>query len=185
MSSLPAFTMIGFLVGDFEAAWDSLASNDGPTHRGNFMFAMQAMVLLELACRCARLIRLGIASRDSPPSFIAVNRGTSRFFQGTSRYPRHSCFQALVLHQNGSCSRQSSTSSGTGMSTSTNRCVPGSLTDRSSAFRLPAQNPVCFSRLRLQTDALSNICNRYQVPTCGCDFVRTSSFSTSGTASTA
>ena len=76
MSSLPASTLIGFLVGDFEAAWDSLASNDGPTHRGNFMFAMQAMVLLELACR--------VCTVDQTGSTLA--RLSSELYRRESRY---------------------------------------------------------------------------------------------------
>jgi hypothetical protein len=42
-----------FIVGDFEDAWDSLASITSAKCRGNFMFARQAMVLLEWAARLA------------------------------------------------------------------------------------------------------------------------------------
>lgn len=82
MSDLPAFTLIGFLVGDFEAAWDSLAANDGPAHRGNFMFAMQAMVLLELACRvCANdqsgnsIVRLSAELHHRESRYFAILPG--------------------------------------------------------------------------------------------------------------
>jgi hypothetical protein len=41
-----------FIVGDFESAWNSLAGNpDHKLGRGNFMFASQAMKLLEFAAR--------------------------------------------------------------------------------------------------------------------------------------
>jgi hypothetical protein len=41
-----------FITGDFIACWDSLAGNLDPgIGRGNFMFARQAMNLLEFACR--------------------------------------------------------------------------------------------------------------------------------------
>lgn len=52
--NIPAVGIISFLVGDFEASWDSLAANPAPQNRGNFAFAMQSMILLEVACRvCA------------------------------------------------------------------------------------------------------------------------------------
>ena len=51
MGDLPAIALIGFVLGDFEAAWDSLAANRDAPNRGNFLFALQSMVLLELACR--------------------------------------------------------------------------------------------------------------------------------------
>jgi len=40
-----------FIVKDFEAAWDSIADNRRNIGRGNFMFARQAMSLLEFAAR--------------------------------------------------------------------------------------------------------------------------------------
>ena len=42
-----------FIVGDFEDAWDALAGKASAKYRGNFMFARQAMVLLEWAARLA------------------------------------------------------------------------------------------------------------------------------------
>lgn len=44
-------TIFRFIVNDFECAWDSLASNPSATGRGNFLFGLQAMLLLEWACR--------------------------------------------------------------------------------------------------------------------------------------
>ena len=49
--NIPAVGIVSFLVGDFEATWDSLAANPAPQYRGNFAFAMQSMILLEVACR--------------------------------------------------------------------------------------------------------------------------------------
>jgi hypothetical protein len=42
-------------VDDFEAAWGALIARKRPIARGNFMFALMAMILLEFACRiCAK-----------------------------------------------------------------------------------------------------------------------------------
>lgn len=48
----PAETIVAFIVGDFESAWDAIVDLK-PNHRGggNFMFALMAMILLEFACR--------------------------------------------------------------------------------------------------------------------------------------
>ena len=43
--------LVGLIEGDFTSAWDALASTPGNIPRGNFMFALQAMILLELGCR--------------------------------------------------------------------------------------------------------------------------------------
>jgi hypothetical protein len=43
--------LYGAIVNDFECAWNSLAANPMATGRGNFMFARQAMTLLEFAAR--------------------------------------------------------------------------------------------------------------------------------------
>ena len=56
--NLSSNELYDFIVGDFEVAWDAVASTpatDAKTgHRGNFMFARQAMTLLEFAARlCA------------------------------------------------------------------------------------------------------------------------------------
>ena len=48
---IPAVVLLHFLLGDFEAAWNSVAANSGSQNRGNFMFAMQSMILLEVTCR--------------------------------------------------------------------------------------------------------------------------------------
>ena len=77
---IPAVGLISFIVGDFEAAWDSLAANAKAENRGNFMFALHSMVLLEVACRvCAsdatgdalRAFSQQLATRD-PRYFTAL-----------------------------------------------------------------------------------------------------------------
>lgn len=51
---LPAHVLFDFLRKDFKRAWDAMALTDfDPDVGGNFMFARQAMVLLELASRVA------------------------------------------------------------------------------------------------------------------------------------
>ncbi|MGC4093237.1 MAG: hypothetical protein QM756_36180 [Polyangiaceae bacterium] len=51
MTTLDRPTLLSFLIGDFESAWDALALRPQAPHRGNFSFGLQVMVLLELACR--------------------------------------------------------------------------------------------------------------------------------------
>ncbi len=47
-------TLFDFIVGDFEATWEALAATWKPGQSGgNFLFARQAMSLLELCCRVA------------------------------------------------------------------------------------------------------------------------------------
>lgn len=54
MPNLPASDLRDFIVSDFEKAWNAFALADfAPDVGGNFMFARQAMVLLELASRVA------------------------------------------------------------------------------------------------------------------------------------
>jgi hypothetical protein len=45
-SDLDAPTLLQFVIGDFETAWDAIAGQPDPASRGNFMFAKQAMILL-------------------------------------------------------------------------------------------------------------------------------------------
>ena len=67
LTELPDKTLVDFIIGDFEAAWDCLASNDAPPSRGNFMFARQALVLLEVACRICE----ADSSKQALPDFSA------------------------------------------------------------------------------------------------------------------
>jgi hypothetical protein len=54
-------TIFGFIVRDFEDTWDALAGIPSARNRGNFMFALQAMVLLEWAARLAASDKSGKA----------------------------------------------------------------------------------------------------------------------------
>ena len=59
---LPPATLYRFLTGDFEWTWNSLAENKKAINGGsggNFMFALQVMVLLEFLSR--------LCSTESPP----------------------------------------------------------------------------------------------------------------------
>lgn len=59
MSKGPSRHLFDFLCGDFEKAWDSMAASElDPDVGGNFLFARQTMLLLELASR--------VASKDAP-----------------------------------------------------------------------------------------------------------------------
>lgn len=54
IEDLPVKTLIEYVQGDFACAWDALAGTPGDINRGNFMFGLQSMILLEIACRlCA------------------------------------------------------------------------------------------------------------------------------------
>ncbi len=55
--NLPAATLIQFLIDDFECAWQAIASRADIASRCNFMFAMQAMTLLELVFRACETNR--------------------------------------------------------------------------------------------------------------------------------
>lgn len=63
-SDLPPQTLLQFVIGDFETAWDAIAAVPDPASRGNFMFGKQAMVLLELACRLCQADGTGAALAD-------------------------------------------------------------------------------------------------------------------------
>jgi hypothetical protein len=53
MSNLDGATLLDFLIGDFETAWNAVAALPSAGHRGNFMFAFQAISLLEVASRAS------------------------------------------------------------------------------------------------------------------------------------
>lgn len=63
-TDLPEATIINFIVGDFESAWDAIAHLPGPIPRGNFLFARQALTLLEVACRLCKPDTSGKAIQD-------------------------------------------------------------------------------------------------------------------------
>ncbi|HSB79738.1 MAG TPA: hypothetical protein VLM91_13230 [Candidatus Methylomirabilis sp.] len=61
---LDAPTLLRFVIGDFETAWNAVAEQPDPAYRGNFMFGKQAMILLELACRICKGDTSGAALDD-------------------------------------------------------------------------------------------------------------------------
>jgi hypothetical protein len=62
---LPASTLFQFVREDFRKAWDSMATVEfNPGVGGNFMFARQAMTLLELVCRVAAADESGATLAD-------------------------------------------------------------------------------------------------------------------------
>jgi len=63
-TDLPIAKLVDFIIGDFQDAWDSLAATQGSLHRGNFLFARQAMTLLEVACRLCYSDTTGQALKD-------------------------------------------------------------------------------------------------------------------------
>ena len=60
-TDLPATTIVEFIVGDFEAAWGALAGDPDSGNRGNFMFGLQAVILLEVASRLCQSDAKGTA----------------------------------------------------------------------------------------------------------------------------
>jgi hypothetical protein len=58
-----AETLYQFITRDTESAWDSMAQQEELSGGGNFMFARQAMTLLEWACRVCRADTTGAALR--------------------------------------------------------------------------------------------------------------------------
>ncbi len=61
LSPKERFNMIVF---DFKESWNSLASNKSAGARGNFMFALQSMILLEFASRLCNSDSAGKALQD-------------------------------------------------------------------------------------------------------------------------
>ncbi len=95
-------TIIDFIIGDFESAWKALANLSGSMPRGNFLFARQAMTLLEVVCRLCKSDQTGSAlkafsseleSRDSryftrlPGPCWAPSRRTRKAFDLPSHGP--------------------------------------------------------------------------------------------------
>jgi hypothetical protein len=72
MPDLPPPEIVKFIIGGFQDAWDAVAGTppkpqaDGSMglSRGNFMFARQAMTLLEVACRLCSTDPSGAAVKD-------------------------------------------------------------------------------------------------------------------------
>jgi hypothetical protein len=64
MNNLSPQTIYKFIVSDFESPWNALAALSGERGRGNFMFARQAMSLLEFAARLCKVDSTGKAVVD-------------------------------------------------------------------------------------------------------------------------
>jgi hypothetical protein len=93
--------LFDFIIGDFEAAWDSLASASSPGHRGNFLFARHAVGLLEAACRLCK----ADSSGDALAAFaIALEKRDRRYFTrlpGACWAPNQRTRQAFDLPSRG------------------------------------------------------------------------------------
>jgi thiamine pyrophosphokinase len=76
-SDLSPQTLLQFVIGDFETAWDAIARVSGPVNRGNSIFGKQAMVLLELACRLCQSDSTRAALGDLS---AALNKRDPRYF---------------------------------------------------------------------------------------------------------
>jgi len=62
----PARTLFEYLCADFEKAWDSMATSElAPEVGGNFLFARQAMLLVELA---------SVVALQDRPTFVRFSR---------------------------------------------------------------------------------------------------------------
>jgi hypothetical protein len=84
-------TVYEFLTNDFESAWDCLANTPGDrVGRGNFMFALQATILLEWV---SRLCTGDDAALDSVAS--ALEHEQPRYFLKMPGQARHPGFKLL------------------------------------------------------------------------------------------
>jgi hypothetical protein len=70
--NLPPQTIYQFIVNDFKDAWNSLAWNPSARGRGNFMFAQQAMILLEFAARLCFTDASGEALSDLSKALFKI-----------------------------------------------------------------------------------------------------------------
>jgi hypothetical protein len=51
---LPASTIFHYIVNDFETAWNAISARKKGAGRGNYLFALLSMMLLEFACRVCK-----------------------------------------------------------------------------------------------------------------------------------
>lgn len=82
-------TVYAFLTNDFEVAWDCVASIPGEQGRGNFLFALQATVMLEWVSRLCT----DEAALDSVS--LALERVQPRYFLKMPGQARHPGFKLL------------------------------------------------------------------------------------------
>jgi hypothetical protein len=85
MANLSVPEMFTFITSDFEDTWNALARDASAKGRGNFMFALHSMILLEWACRlCATdltgkwIIILSSELHKIEPKYFTVLPGTCR-----------------------------------------------------------------------------------------------------------
>jgi len=86
--NLPESTIAEFIANDFASAWDAIARLPGPVARGNFLFAKQAMVLLEVACRLCASDSKGDALRDFGEALMSQEARYFTEFPGPCWEPR-------------------------------------------------------------------------------------------------
>jgi hypothetical protein len=95
MSSIPPGnlspdTLFDFIVGDFEATWEALAATWEPGQSGgNFLFARQAMSLLELCCRVASADPTGGALAAYGSALESIEPRYFTLLPGRVPAPRH------------------------------------------------------------------------------------------------
>jgi hypothetical protein len=71
---VPAEALFDFVCKDFRKAWDAMAVADFDIDTGgNFMFARQAMALLELTCRVAAADESGDTLRDYSAALLGLD----------------------------------------------------------------------------------------------------------------
>jgi len=79
-SNLSPQVLLDFIEGDFSSTWDALAGvQNFKANRGNFMFARQAMVYLEVACRLCQSDPTGSALKDLSDHLL--NRDSNYFIR--------------------------------------------------------------------------------------------------------
>jgi hypothetical protein len=77
-----------FIVEDFKGAWNSIAANSDPKiGRANFMFARQAMNLLEFAARLCHTDPSFVALRDFSTELKNIEAKYFTLLPGKSQHP--------------------------------------------------------------------------------------------------
>lgn len=94
--NLPAETLYEFITNDFEDAWNSLAGNPSAHGRGTFMFALQAMILLEWAARLCSSDATGAALLEFSQSLKQVEPKYFTLLPGNCPGQAHQYQQIVV-----------------------------------------------------------------------------------------
>jgi hypothetical protein len=103
VEDLETAKLLSFIIGDFEASWDALAATPIPQNRGNFMFGLLSVVLLEVTCRLCKTDGEGNALRRFSSSLEAQDR---RYFTPLPRpcwAPKSKKFSLPNLGTAGDC----------------------------------------------------------------------------------